>query len=149
MSATRVACLRPGSSGLSGYNHHGCRCDRCVTAWREYHRAWRERTGSERTAHRREQKRRWDLENRRRCACGRLTGDSQTDTCVDCYRAAARAERDKRRSEIARLWARGDSLKEIATALDSSVNSIGVTIVHMRQDGWSLRYRRQPRKVAA
>lgn len=34
-------CLKPGVSPVASYNHHGCRCDRCSTARREYLRRWR------------------------------------------------------------------------------------------------------------
>lgn len=50
--------------------------------------------------------------------------------------------------QIHDLWHQGKTIKEIAAALESTKNSIGVTIVYMRRDGWDLPYRRQPRTSA-
>jgi DNA-binding CsgD family transcriptional regulator len=55
---------------------------------------------------------------------------------INAARAAARYER------IAALWREGASLKEIAAALDSTPQSIAVTVNRLRSRGWDLPYRR-------
>ena len=116
----------------------GCRCDACQEAHRDASRkaGWNLRRGA-----RGEKKRQWDQENRKVCACGRRTGDSQTERCNVCARAEKRAGRDLRRQMIAELWGEGASLKGIADALGTTPRTVGVEMARMRADGWALPYR--------
>lgn len=47
-----------------------------------------------------------------------------------------------RQTEIARLWNEGVSLAEIAAAVGSTANSVGVTVINLRAQGHPLPYRR-------
>jgi len=69
------------------------------------------------------------------------------DLCSACYHDK---QREARRA-IQRLWHEGRSLKEIASTLGRTVNSIGSSICDMRADGWDVPYRqnRRAEKTAA
>jgi hypothetical protein len=89
-----------------------------------------------------EQKRRWDLENRRPCVdCGGLVYRPHA-RCARCRDIARRTQREQRRIRIAALWNDGATLRGIAEALDSTPPSIGVEMAAMRKAGWALPYRR-------
>jgi transposase len=93
-------------------------------------------------------KRAWENEHDRgTCAtCGEPTVASASRKnvrlCRDCWTEAEHREQTLRRERIAALWCEGQTLTEIAAALDSTPASIGVTLAHMREDGWDLPYRR-------
>lgn len=99
-------------------------------------------------------KRAWDAEHDRRpCACGALRPPgvhrrSPNGHCATCAREILSVGRAMRCERIYEAWHEGLSLAAIAKRLDSTVNSIGVTIVHMRQEGWDMPYRRKPRATA-
>jgi hypothetical protein len=89
--------------------------------------------------------RRRALERRNACPnCGTLKRRTSAE-CEGCVIATIAV----RRSLIEGMWADGWLLKEIAAALGSSKDSVGVTINSMRAEGWHLPYRRARRTVHA
>lgn len=73
------------------------------------------------------------------CGAGMNPRGKRGGRCIAC-----RTEQSKQRREtIQRLWSEGRSLPEIAGVLNTTVNSVGQTMVLMRRDGWNLplRYR--------
>jgi hypothetical protein len=99
--------------------------------------------GEKRVGRHGEQKRRWDADNRHPCSedgCENLVEHRRT-RCRSCYVADQHESRDVRRREIQRLWHDGETLREIAVALDTTVNSLGATMCGMRADGWDVPYR--------
>lgn len=109
---------------------------------REYSRAWKQRNRERVRAYDSE----YDATHKGTCAdCGGPTHRQHDGgTCADCH--ARRAQ--ERREQIAVMWRDGQTLREIADALDSTPNSIQVTVHRMRRDGWDLPSRRR-RAVAA
>lgn len=96
-------------------------------------------SGERRVGKRAEQKRRWDLENRRVCACGELAWHER---CDKCRKADVRRERDLRFRAIELAWNDGLSMKEIAALLGTSVNSLSVSFAAMRkEDRWNVPHR--------
>lgn len=110
----------------------------------------------------REVSRRWKAQNRERnrardrqysrdirdpCPhCGQLKGRDQSQ-CLGCCETTIRA----RRSLIEGMWADGWTMREIAGALGTTRDSLSVTMVRMRRDGWDLphRYRMENGRRAA
>jgi hypothetical protein len=67
--------------------------------------------------------------------CGRCGHEEQ--------KLRKREVRDARRREIERRWLAGESLLQIAAALDTTLNSIAVTLAEMRAEGgYNVPYRR-------
>ena len=99
--------------------------------------------GEKRVGRRAEQKRRWDREAKHPCetaGCKNLVGFKST-RCQDCRTAAEHKARDLRFGEIQRRWLLGESLREIAGALNSTVGSVEKSIFMMRRCGWHVPYR--------
>lgn len=68
------------------------------------------------------------------CGAGMNPRGKAGGICIAC-----RAEHSvKRKQEIQRLWNDGQSLPQIAERLNTTVNSVGVTMTQMRDDGWEL-----------
>jgi transposase len=59
------------------------------------------------------------------------------DRCAKCREIAEHA----RRSCIQDMWLDGHTMSEIADALGTTLESLGVTMVRMRKQGWDLPYR--------
>lgn len=98
----------------------------------------------------------WSRENNRaQCPCGSLAGIGSRlswqhqGLCQACRRDVRTVGRAWRCQEIYEMWHEGFTLLGIALELDSTVGSINVEIVRMRQEGWDMPYRRQPRKARA
>lgn len=70
---------------------------------------------------------------------GKVTGAAAT--------ARGRAKAEPRRQRIVAMWHEGCTLREIADALGTTPESIGVTVVKLRREGWDLPYRRGPEQV--
>lgn len=100
-----------------------------------------------RVGKRAEQKRRWDRDNRDHCACGAIKWrkHERCRSCEDERRVGLALER---RREVQRRWLEGQTLIEIASAMDTTVNALATLMVHMRQAGWDLPYRRRPKTHA-
>lgn len=87
-----------------------------------------------------------DPANRKPCPrCGGPTNylrcrSGEPVLCGQCIHADA----EERRRRIAEMWLAGVSYREIAVELGSTVGSVQVTVVRMRQEGWDLP-RRGPR----
>src|ERR1035441_5884475 len=99
--------------------------------------------GEKRVGRRGEQKRRWEADNRHPCSgdgCENLVAHHRA-RCWSCYFADEHEGRDVRRREIQRLWHDGETVREIAVALDSTPRSIQVALHGMRADGWDVPYR--------
>lgn len=88
---------------------------------------------------RKEYKRNWQQRTKGACEiCGAPTWRKAL-RCVE-HRPQAFAAK-ARRAEIARRWRAGESMIEIADAMGTTVNALGVTIVQMRKRGWDIPYR--------
>jgi transposase len=103
------------------------------------------RTRDKRRVRRREIDREYSARKRSVCTtcgqhCGIGTGKKshQPEQCRDCFLAAVDAKRD----EIRRLWLAGQTMRQIAEAIGTTTNSLGVMMVRMRESGWDLPYRR-------
>lgn len=105
---------------------------------------------------RRAYKREWDRAKRRSEAgrghceeCGGLMGiDAKRKgfrVCMGCKRRTARLRRER----IVNQWNRGVPVREIAAELGSTEKSIAVEIVRLRNLGYDLPYRHQPRQKSA
>lgn len=103
------------------------------------------------------QKRAWENQHDRDpCPrCGKLRGvgakRAGCTLCQDCRFADRAATKKQRDDQIVAMWLSGLLLREIADALGTTKESIGVSIVEMRNAGRDVpyRYRKQRRKVAA
>jgi hypothetical protein len=127
---------------LSGYNYRGCRCDRCRQAKNAYAR---ERGENVRVGRRAEQKRLADERLRHPCATPgcEITVDREAMHCLAC-------EHDRRQAQrrlTQEMWLRGASLREIALALGTTTNSVGVKIARMRNAGWDMPWRDTRRRI--
>lgn len=128
-------------------------CRRCYKAWkratdpdyaaraREHSRAWKDRN--------REANRARDRATMHR-PCPKCGGPMkrQRSQCKKCYDAEFLASRNA----LAAMWHDGATLAEIAAALDTTIESVGATMVRMRRAGWDLPYRyamSDGRRVAA
>lgn len=79
--------------------------------------------------------------------CSNPTSKTRCAACGKRYAADLMTQRfQARRERIADLYRQGASVRAIAAAVGSTENSIGVTIVRMRQTGWDLPYRHAPPK---
>lgn len=101
-------------------------------AWKDAHREQNRERDRLRAA---------DPDQRGRCeACGGLMGVGTRDdgVCDGCRASQAEARRER----IAAMWTAGLSLAAIAADLGTSADCTHVEICRMRDDGWSLPYRR-------
>lgn len=105
-------------------------------------RAWLYAQRDNERAERRAAKSAWDRECYRGVCvvCGAQTWRRGHDRCF--LHSAARDRRWRRRRAIVSMWADGLKLREIAEALDTTLEVVGVEMVSMRRDGWDLPYRR-------
>jgi hypothetical protein len=87
-------------------------------------------------------RRRWEVAQRHPCAqCGREIL-RQSTVCVSCWDAAKAEGKKARYREIERRWAAGERMADIAQALGSTPNAIGVSIARMRSEGgWNMPHR--------
>jgi hypothetical protein len=129
----------------------------CKACWKRL--VWRPRNGPG-VQRERESQRAWKAANPDRVEAMRL---AYRGTCVDCGDPTRRSttercipceivRRQARFPEIMRRWEAGESIREIAAAMGTTKNSLGVTIVRMRKAGWELPYRyvmREGKRVAA
>lgn len=111
-----------------GYNNHGCRCQRCRRAKRDYERT---RGGEVRVGARAVTKRRWDEEHLwDTCQCGARKTVKATH-CRECVRAAARL----RELTILALRAAGLGNAQIAQALHTTTPTVSSMLQRMRRAG--------------
>jgi len=96
-------------------------------------------------------KREWDHANRASCPqCGQSMGmgsgsaSKRSLLCRDCFDANERDRIDERGHQIEAWWAEGLSQNQIAEALGWTRGHVQVELVHLRERGFNLPYRRQP-----
>ena len=85
--------------------------------------------------------------------CGtRIDGTTPGKSKGRCHSCASKAKNYSQRPQsvtarergarIVAMWGNGDTMGEIARALQTTSGSLGVAMVRMRQDGYDLPYRR-------
>lgn len=97
-------------------------------------------TSERRIGKRAEQKRRDDHKRYGRndtCVCGQPKM-TRSEFCPGCRREILAEQHRERCSYIHSCWHAGMTLAEIANGLESTANSIGTEMAHMRRDGWDL-----------
>lgn len=112
-------------------------------AWRLLNPEAYAKTLRKTNARRAPDKRAWEnAYDRPTCACGTTMGVGAhrhgARACAGCRADMYAMGRAMRRERIYELWHRGALLREIAASLGSTVASIGVELVAMRQDGWDV-----------
>lgn len=104
---------------------------------RESSRAWKRRNAErvrEYAAHR------YKMRKVECPECGELMGPG-SERCQSCVSD----DRERRRNAIERLWHEGLKIREIAEELDTTPQTVGVEIHHMRADGRDVPHRYRAR----
>lgn len=96
-----------------------------------------------------EHKRQADEKAKRPCPrCGTPIW-AHADLCRPCWAEQQHAAVWRRRNAIQERWMAGESIRQIASAIGSTPNSVGVEMARMRADGWELPFRYHRAKAAA
>jgi hypothetical protein len=100
-------------------------------------------------ARRRDYKRQWEREHDFAvCACGNKTSSKRTPRCDACRLAELRRGREAKDALVEDLWAADVPMKDIARALNTTVNSLGGRIHRLRKQGRAPYRHTYPRAAA-
>lgn len=139
VSARRMRALELHEAGVSDREIGECLGVAGSTVWKWRHPERRKEMDKRDRENRADARLQWNRDNAH-VPCPICGGPMARATRGRCSVCRANAEH-ARKSCIQDMWHEGRTLAEIAAALDTTVDSLGVTMVRMRRQGWELPYR--------